>query len=295
MEHIHGDCVFLIGGIGIVLVPLGIKWLKESPRWLVMKGKISEAEQIVTECTGAPCDLSELAYKCVQPKTIGMWESLKIMTSKPFIKQTIVVVVLAWGDPLGIFYMSNYGTTFNVDMGLQYQLVLIVAATGVIGTPLGDLTVSAISDKGGRRIPIIVFSCIAGLLCLIRGFATQPLINLVNNGSVALGLTLLVVMGVLFSLFGGGTMTMMWTYLAESFPTKIRSNATGMVFGSARLVAVFMTLTVPGVYAMFGYPGINIVNGLWYFIPAFFGLIWGASSAGKSLEELEAEAERMEC
>ena len=68
-----------------------------------------------------------------------------------------------------------------------------------------------------------------------------------------------------------------------------------MVFGSARLVAVFTTLTVPAVYAMFGYPGINIVNGLWYFIPAFFGLIWGASSAGKSLEELEEEAERMEC
>lgn len=59
---------------------------------------------------------------------------------------------------------------------------------------------------------------------------------------MALGLTALVVMGVTFSLFGGGTMTMMWTYLAESFPTKIRSNATGMVFGSARLVAVFMTL-----------------------------------------------------
>lgn len=57
--------------------------------------------------------------------------------------------------------MSNYGTTFSVDMGLQYQLTLLVAATGVIGTPLGDVVVSMISDKGGRRIPIIVFACIA--------------------------------------------------------------------------------------------------------------------------------------
>lgn len=286
---------FMIGGISILLIPIGIKWLKESPRWLVMKGRISEAEKVVEECTGKPCDLSGLAFKCVQPKTIGMIGSLKIMFSKAFVKQTIVVVVLAWGATLGIFYMSNYGTTFCVDMGLQYQLVLLVAATGVIGTPLGDLTVSAISDKGGRRIPIIVFSCIAGMICIIRGFATQPLIDYINGGNMVLGLSVLVVMGVLFSLFGGGTMTMMWTYLAESFPTKIRSNATGMVFGSARLVAVFTTLTVPAVYAMFGYPGINIVNGLWYFIPAFFGLIWGASSAGKSLEELEEEAERMEC
>lgn len=286
---------FLIGGIGIVLVPLGMKWLKESPRWLVMKGKISDAEKIVSECTGKPCDLSELAFKCVQPKTIGMLGSLKIMFSKSFFRQTIVVIVLAWGATLGIFYMSNYGTTFNVDMGLQYQLVLLIAATGVIGTPLGDLTVSAFSDKGGRRIPIIIFSCIAGALCILRGFTTQPIINYINSGGFALGLAALVAMGVLFSLFGGGTMTMMWTYLAESFPTKIRSNATGMVFGSARLVASFMTLTVPSVYAVSGYLGINIVNGLWYFIPAFFGLIWGVSSAGKSLEELEAEAERLQC
>lgn len=286
---------FLIGGISILLVPLGMKWLKESPRWLVMSGKIKEAETIVSECTGKPCDLSALAFKCVQPKTIGMIESLKIMFNKAFRKQTVVVVALAWGATLGVFYMSNYGTTFCVDMGMQYQMVLIVAATGVIGTPLGDLTVSLISDKGGRRIPIIIFSCIAGLICLLRGYFTQPVIDMINAGSQGLGLAILIFFGVTFSLFAGGTMTMMWTYLAESFPTKIRSNATGMVFGSARLVAVFTTLTVPAVYAMSGYFGINVVNSLWYFIPALFGLIWGVSSAGKSLEELEAEAERINC
>lgn len=286
---------FLIGGISILLIPVAMRWLKESPRWLVMKGRIKEAEKIVSDCTGQPCDLSALAVTCVQTKNIGMIESLKIMFSKPFIKQTIVVIVLAWGATLGIFYMSNYGTTFNVDMGLQYQLVLLIAATGVIGTPLGDITVSMISDKGGRRIPIIIFACIAGCICILRGFATQPLINIINGGNMAIGLVALVLMGVTFSLFGSGTMTMMWTYLAESFPTKIRSNATGMVFGSARLVAVFTTLTVPVVYAMSGYAGVNVVNALWYFIPAFFGLIWGASSAGKSLEELEAEAEKLHC
>lgn len=286
---------FLIGGISIILVPLGMKWLRESPRWLVMSGKIKEAEAVVSECTGEPCDLSELAFKCVQPKTIGMVESLKIMFNKSFRKQTIVVIALAWGATLGVFYMSNYGTTFCVDMGMQYQMVLLVAATGVIGTPLGDLTVSFFADKGGRRIPIIIFSCIAGSICLLRGFFTEPLINMINSGSQAIGLAALVIMGVTFSMFAGGTMTMMYTYLAESFPTKIRSNATGMVFGSARLVAVFTTLTVPAVYAMSGYAGINVVNSLWYFIPAIFGLIWGVSSAGKSLEELEAEAERMNC
>ena len=110
-----------------------------------------------------------------------------------------------------------------------------------------------------------------------------------------LWLVILILIGILFSAFGGGTMTLMWTYLAESFPTRIRSNATGIVFASARLIAVPITLTVPATYMALGYFGINVVNALWYFIPAAFALIWGINSAQKSLEELEIEAEKMTC
>lgn len=292
-SHTWRGC-FLIGGVSILLIPLGMKWLKESPRWLVMHGRIAEAEKIVSECTGKPCDLSGLATDCVQEKPIGMLGSLKIMFSKPFFKQTIVVTVLAWGATLGIFYFSNYGTAFNVDLGMAYGTALMMAAVTVVGTPLGDVVVSVLSDKGGRRIPIIIFACAAGVICLLRGYVTEPLIAMMNSGELV-GTICLAVMGVLFSAIGGGTMTMMWTYLAESFPTKIRSNATGMVFASARFIAVPITLTVPATYAAFGYMGVNVVNALWYFIPAFFGLIWGASSAQKSLEELEAEAKEMAC
>lgn len=88
---------------------------------------------------------------------------------------------------------------------------------------------------------------------------------------------------------------MMWTYLAESYPTRIRSNATGIVFASARLIAVPLTLTVPATYAAVGYLGVNVVNALWYFVPAVFALLWGINSAQKSLEELEIEAEKVMC
>lgn len=292
-SHTWRGC-FLIGGISILLIPLGLKWLKESPRWLVMKGRVGEAEKIVTACTGKPCDLTELATGCIQEKAIGMGKTLKIMFSKPFIKQTVVVTILAWGATLGIFYFSNYGMTFNVDLGMLYGTSLMIAAVSVVGTPVGDFFVSTVSDKGGRRIPIIIFSILAGLLCIIRGIFTEPLIQIMNHGNV-LGTLSLGLMGILFSAIGGGTMTMMWTYLAESFPTRIRSNATGMVFASARFIAVPMTLTVPATYAAFGYFGVNVVNALWYFIPAFFGLIWGTSSAQKSLEQLELEAENIRC
>ena len=286
---------FFIGGIGILLVPIGLKWLKESPRWLVMKGQIEKAEQVVSECTGQPCDLSALAASCVQEKVPSTLKTLKVMFSKSFIKQTIVVFVLSWGATLGVFYFSSYGVLFMTDMGWAYSLVLLTSAFGVVGTPLGDLTVSLFSDKGGRRIPIIIMSCVAGAICLIRGWTTPAMAALYNADPRILYPAVVTVLGILFSAFGGGTMTLMWTYLAESFPTRIRSNATGIVFASARLIAVPVTLTVPATYAAIGYLGVNIVNALWYFVPAAFALVWGINSAQKSLEELEIEAEKMTC
>lgn len=286
---------FLVGGIGIVLVPIGMKWLKESPRWLVMKGRIKEAEKVVSDCTGEPCDLTEIATSCVQEKTPSTIQTLKVMFSKPFIKQTMVVFVLSWGATLGVFYIASYGVTFMVDMGWAYNVVLLISATGVIGTPLGDVTVSLFSDKGGRRVPIIIMSCVAGAICLLRGFVTEPMALLFNESGSLLWPVLLALIGILGSAFCGGTMTLMWTYLAESFPTRIRSNATGIVFASGRFLAVPLTLTVPAVYAAGGYLGVNIVNAFFYFAPAAFALLWGINSAQKSLEELELEAEKLTC
>lgn len=293
-EHGWRLC-FFIGGISILLVPIGMKWLKESPRWLVMNGQIKEAEQVVMECTGQPCDLSELALSCVQEKAPTTAKTFKVMFSPAFIKQTIVVFALSWGATLGVFYISNFGVTFMVDLGWEYSMVLMISAVGVVGTPLGDLTVSFFSDKGGRRIPIIIMSVLAGLICLLRGYFTPVWSVYFATTNSYLWPVLLAILGVLFSMVAGGTMTMMWTYLAESYPTRIRSNATGIVFASARLIAVPLTLTVPATYAAVGYLGVNVVNALWYFVPAVFALLWGINSAQKSLEELEIEAEKVMC
>ena len=182
-----------------------------------------------------------------------------------------------------------------VDLGWAYSVVLLISATGVGGTPIGDVAVSFFSDKGGRRIPIFIMSCIAGTICLLRGYVTGPMAGLYNTSGSLLWPVLLAILGILGSAFCGGTMTLMWTYLAESFPTRIRSNATGIVFASGRFIAAPLTLTVPAVYAAGSYLGVNIVNALFYFVPAIFALFWGINSAQKSLEELEQEAERLTC
>ena len=60
--------MFLIGAFGFVLVPIGFKWLYESPRWLVRKGNYHEANRVVEIMSGMPSDLEEAQVACVEDK-----------------------------------------------------------------------------------------------------------------------------------------------------------------------------------------------------------------------------------
>lgn len=53
--------VFFFGGIGIIGFIMGLKYLKESPRWLVAQGKVDKAEQVIEELSNVKVDLSEAA------------------------------------------------------------------------------------------------------------------------------------------------------------------------------------------------------------------------------------------
>ena len=269
--------MFIIGSLGILLIPLGRSWLKESPRWLVSKGRLEEAEAIVSECMGYPCDLSE-QLKTVSAKPVSTMEALKIMFSKGYRTSTVVLLLLAMGITVGLFYLANWGTTFLLDYGWVYSLAIMMGALSAIGTPIGDIFASIISDRGGRKTPIVICLLVGSVLTIAMALAVHSVV----------GYTLITFLRCVFVC---GAMTIMWTYLAESFPTKIRSNVTGIIFSSARAITAAVTFTVPIIYGAYGLLGIQTANAMFFLIPAVIVLFFGKRTAQKSLEEIEAEAE----
>ena len=67
--------MFLLGGIGIILFPIGLKWLYESPRWLVSKGRVIEADRVVETMSGEPSNLAAAGVACVESK-VSMLEAI---------------------------------------------------------------------------------------------------------------------------------------------------------------------------------------------------------------------------
>lgn len=265
--------VFILGGCGIFIFLLGFSWLKESPRWLVSKGRVNEAEGIVEEIIGRRIDLSGEAKKVL--KKSSNLEALKVMFSKAYRKRTVVLFILCIGVTLGAFYLNSFYTSMLQGVGFSLVLALTIATAGNWGVPLGDLSSSLISDRGGRKIPIVVFCFIAGISCILAGYILIP--------------SVLIVVSIIRNLTGGGSMSMFWTYLAESYPTHIRANASGMLFGSVRVIAAMSMLTMPIVLDKYGWVGAHWVNALVFIIPALVALIWGEKTSRRTLEDLSAE------
>ena len=281
--------MFLIGSLGLILFPIGLKWLYESPRWLVSKGNFKEADKVVETMSGEPSDL-EHAVGIKAGSKVTVVETLKFLFGKNQIMHTLALSVMAIGCVVGGFFTANWVVLLCVQMGFDLQLVLSFSILGVAGAPLGDFLSSKISDKGGRKIPIIVMLLLSTTMCLINGLTP----TMFAGATVAMAAFFFTNM--LRAMCATSATTMYWTYLAENLPNKYRSTGTGLIMSISRLLIGVVTPTVPFFFALNGPVAGNgmfnvmAVNALFYLIPAIVCIIWGGKTAQKSLEQIEAES-----
>ncbi len=270
--------LLLIGGIGIFLVPLGVKWLEESPRWLISKGRVEEAEATMERILGFPVDMTEAHEEYVKTagaaKKYSALEVIRRMFAKTQVKQTIVIFLVCVGIAVGNNFLAAYNATFMVDRGFDLTPILLVTAVASIGQPVGEFVSGFFSDMGGRILPILGYCVLtAGALLVIGASDT---VFLYGVGSF------------MRAFFAAGAMALMYTYLAESFSTDIRGQATGIIFSSIRLILAASTLAVPALYAMSGWFGVNAVNAGLFLFTAVVVVLFGRKTAKRSLESLHS-------
>ena len=281
--------MFLLGAVGLVLFPIGMKWLYESPRWLVSKGRIEEADKVVETMSGMQSNLAATVTPCVEDK-VGMLETLRFLFSKKQVGSTIALATMAIGCVVGGFYIANWITVLLVQMGFELQMILTFSMLGMVGAPLGDWISSKISDMGGRKTPITVMLFLATALCLINGLT----VTMFQSAMVALAAYFIT--NLFRAACATSATTMYWTYLAENLPNRYRSTGTGIIMSASRLLIGIVTPTVPVLFAIQGPVAGNgmfnvmAMNAVFYLIPAIICLLWGSKTAQKSLEQIEAEA-----
>jgi len=301
---------FFIGAVPALFAAALRFLIPESPRYLENRGRLDEADVIVTKMErsigyvgqgdgagaaqgddpfvllhstkgSSPC-AAPAPSPCPteprpQPKKISPLSAFITLWKKDYRRSTIVLWVLWFGVNLGYYGFVVWTPSFLVEQG--YDLVKSFEFTlyMTLAQVPGYLTAAILIEIIGRKRVLTVF--LVGTACAAWFFG--------HAGS----LPLVILSGCLLYFFALGTWGCIYSYTPELYPTAIRTSGAGAASAFGRLGAFIAPMIVPVMYNFFGADyGFELVFALLtvvFILVALVVVILGAETKGKVIPEIE--------
>jgi putative MFS transporter len=263
--------LFVIAGIGALIVWYLRKNLPESPRWLEAKNRTAEAEalmQTIEREVAGGATLPEPAAAAAIP-VLGLRDLLSANLLPSMIVGSVVLVTI---NAL-IFGFVNWLPTFFVQQGLGVTKSLTYTLVIVSGSLVGCAISAFVADRLGRRKVIIGASVWSIVFGAIYPFAGSPETLLLT------GFLLIVGIYVLTSILYG-------VYTSELFPTEVRLRANGVCNMFGRGATIVTPLAVVALFKGYGVGGVlALMIGL-LVVQIIVVWAWGIEPARRGLEHL---------
>ena len=265
--------MFVIVGVGAVIVWYLRKSMPESPRWLEAKGHADEAERVLAAIEQEVGRGRALPPPAPSAVPLLQRSSLATLFSPGLILRTITGSVLLIALNTAIYGFIAFLPTFMVKQGMNIVTSLDYTMIMSAGGPVGALIGMWLGDRVGRK------PCIIGgaVLAIVFG-ALYP--TMTDAAALTLiGFLLVTSVYVLVAIAWG-------LYVPELFPTEVRMRGAGFCNTAGRMMTILTPqLTVP-LFAAFDVVGVIAMVGA---LLAFQGLLvafFGIETKGRSLEAL---------
>src|SRR3990167_7865538 len=275
--------MIMLGIIPAVILGVGVFFLPESPRWLVVKNKISSATNILTRLYGREKAEKEVA----DIKEVSAKEkiNLKILIEeKRYFKVVFIgVAVSFFTQTVGINAFNYYAPTIFQKTGFATPSQATFY-TMFMGLMLVISTISSLFfiDRIGRKKPLLVgtIGILLTLLVITVGFS-------VVRNPMGLGWIFLISAIVFMAFHGISIGPACFLIPSEVFPTKVRGLGMGVSvafnWGANVIVAAMLQLVIEyfGVATLFA--AFFILTILAWFVFHYFI----PETKGTSLEQIE--------
>jgi len=269
--------LFGIGAFPLVLLPLVMILLPESPRWLARSGKIDEANRALRKLGGGTVTApSENVVKTeAGPRVKVAPTKVTALFSPEYRRRTIIVIAMWFATSFASFGLTTwvpsiYVTVFHIPVAEALTYSAIASTVFLFVSP----TVGFIIDHFGRRPPAIAVTLIASVallgLAVYIPQSTAALVAMVVTGQIAIFVGSMII----------------WPYTAEIYPTKVRALGLGMVSSTARAASMLTPLLVGGILGSGG--SISLVFAAFGFCALTAFILWVTATRETARKSLDA-------
>jgi len=266
--------MFILGGIGALLVWQARKSLPESPRWLESVGRHAEAEALMIAIErevsgGAP--LPTPAQAGPVPS-----RALSTLFAPPLLGRMVLGCISLMVVNTLIYGFITWLPTFFAKQGLSVATSFGYSLIMALGAPAGALIGALLVDRVGRRRLLVGAAALSIVFGCIYPFVLDPV--WLPVAGLALTVPIYVLVAVLFGV-----------YIPELFPTEVRLRASGICNTFGRGATVLTPFLVVPLFTTYGVGGVLALMVGLLAVLIVTVLTFGVEASGRRLEEVAAD------
>ncbi|XP_031384002.1 putative polyol transporter 1 [Punica granatum] len=306
-SHLGWRFMLGLGAIPSVVLAVGVLAMPESPRWLVMQGRLGEARKVlyrtsdsnqeakerladIKEAAGIPPERNDDVVQVVKKRSSGSGVWRELLHPTPAVRHILIsaVGIQFFQQASGIDTIVLYSPRIFDKAGLKSKDKKLLATVAVGFSKTVCILISTFYlDRIGRR-PILLASVGGMVLSLVALASVLEVVNQHPDGQMTWALVMCIAIVLCFvGSFSMGLGPIAWVYSSEIFPLRLRAQgaAIGVVvnrftsdINSMTFITLYKAITMSSAFYLFA----SVAAASWVF---FYLLL--PETRGRTLEDME--------